>query len=344
MSLRDALERQARACVKLGSPFTARILTLFAERLRPDTPLAERLLTWPGDLGPAAQSVPLRLAGSLHGLVLDGTAPDLAACYPPHEAPGDERLWQAIVAALAAHADRLDAWLDRPPQTNEVGRSAVLIGAGRWLAARIGLPMVLSELGASAGLNLFWDRYALTAEGRTFGPSDPVLTLGPDWTGPLPEDALPHVANRRGVDLTPLDPTIAQHRLRLCAYVWADQPERLARTRAALAAASPAVDAGDAADWLDGRLAKSHPGHLHLVYHTVAWQYFPAATQARAARSLHRAGADASEAAPLAWLGMETDGTDRGAGLTLRLWPGDHRLDLGRADFHGRWIDWQAPG
>ena len=36
----------------------------------------------------------------------------------------------------------------------------------------------------------------------------------------------------------------------------------------------------------------------------------------------------------------EADGETPGAGLTLRLWPGDLRLVLGRACFHGRWVDW----
>jgi hypothetical protein len=40
---------------------------------------------------------------------------------------------------------------------------------------------------------------------------------------------------------------------------------------------------------------------------------------------------------------MEDDGKTPGAGLTLRLWPGDVTLDLGRADFHGRWLDWRSP-
>ena len=40
---------------------------------------------------------------------------------------------------------------------------------------------------------------------------------------------------------------------------------------------------------------------------------------------------------------METDGDKTGAvgaALTLRLWPGDITLGLGRADFHGRWVRW----
>ena len=30
------------------------------------------------------------------------------------------------------------------------------------------------------------------------------------------------------------------------------------------------------------------------------------------------------------------------AALTLTLWPGGESLALGRADFHGRWVTWQA--
>jgi hypothetical protein len=47
--------------------------------------------------------------------------------------------------------------------------------------------------------------------------------------------------------------------------------------------------------------------------------------------------------APLAWFGMEADELRDGAALTLRIWPGYHRIMLGRADFHGRWVKWTAP-
>jgi hypothetical protein len=342
VSLRAALRHQADACAQLGSPFTARLLRLTAERLRPGTAVADRLLAWPGRIDSSGASVPLRLAGTLHGLVLAGKAPRLGALYPPAPAPGDDTLWEAVADALRTHAAWIDAWLDRPPQTNETGRSAVLIAVGRLLAARYGLPLVLSELGASAGLNLIWDRYALALPGRTFGPATPALTLRPDWSGPAPAAATPRVAARRGVDLTPLDPRDPDDVLRLTAYVWPDQADRLTRTRAALAAADAQVDRGDAADWLADRLADPPRDHLHLVYHTVAWQYFPPATQSRARTLIETAGAAASDARPLAWFGMEADDRSPGAGLTLRLWPGDLTIPLGRADFHGRWVDWQV--
>jgi len=153
----------------------------------------------------------------------------------------------------------------------------------------------------------------------------------------------PVFSGRRGADLTPLDPADPSDVLRLCAYLWPDQPERLARTRAALAVARPMVDTADAADWLHSRLRTPCGGRLHLIYHTVAWQYFPGKVQDRARGLIEAAGRLATPDAPIAWLGMEADGTARGAGVTLRLWPGDSRITLGRADFHGRWVEWQDP-
>ena len=87
-----------------------------------------------------------------------------------------------------------------------------------------------------------------------------------------------------------------------------------------------------------GRAAGRHDGALHLVFHTVAWQYFPPATQTRALAAMANAGRQA----PVARLSMEADGTSPGAALTLTLWPGNDTIPLGRADFHGRWVDWRA--
>jgi len=339
--LRRAFRVQARACAELGSPFMARLCGLLADRLDPTGPLGARLFGWPGETGPGGDSVPLRLCGGLNALALRGD-PGLGAVWPPHTAD-EAALWPAIEAAMAREAVFLDSVLDNPPQTNEVRRSAALIAAGHWLAARVGLPMVLSELGASAGLNTIWDRYALALPGgRTLGPAAPALTLTPDWTGPLPPAVPPRVAARAAVDLNPVDLADPGQRLRLLSYLWADQPHRRALTESAIAAGPPRPEQADAIDWLAGRLAVPVPGHLHLVFHTVAWQYFPPAAQARGRALIEAAGRGATARAPLAWLGYEGDGRAPGAALTLRLWPGDRRIALGRADFHGRWIDWRG--
>lgn len=104
------------------------------------------------------------------------------------------------------------------------------------------------------------------------------------------------------------------------------------------------VDKGDAADWLPQRLAQPHPGAIHLVTHTIAWQYFSEDTAKRSLDALEEAGARATPDAPLARLSVEGDNRKgEGAPISLTTWPGGKTTVLGRTDFHGRWIDWNAP-
>lgn len=338
MTLQEAFLDQARSCAALDSPFMDRLLTGLARDWPVHSALDQRCAEWTGDIGPGGASIPLRVAGGLHALVLSGQAPELAVVYPPQNVP-DADLHQAVLAALGRHEPFLLEWMSNAPQTNEVRRSAVLIPAAHWIANRHPRPFVLSELGASGGLNLMFDRFALSAAGQYLGPADPALTLEPRWAGPCPAPAHITVADRRGVDLNPLNPHAEDHALRLFAYLWPDQPHRTALTRAATTVHDARIDQGDAVDWLEGRLNTVPRGHVHLIYHTVAWQYFPPEAQARGTALIEAAGAQATRDSPLAWLGMENDGGD-GAALTLRLWPGDLCISLGRADFHGRWVQW----
>jgi hypothetical protein len=338
-ALAQAMLDQADACDALGSPFMGRLMRVLAGVLPNPSRLSALLATWPGNVGARGAALPLRLAGGLHALVLLGRDPALAAAYPPQIAD-DATLGQAVEAALRVHDDFLCDWVQSPPQTNEVRRSAVLIAAAHWLDAHFGLPLRLSELGASAGLNLMFDTYALVIGKDRYGPEQAAITLTPDWTGPAPGLASPRISRRRGVDLNPLRVTDPADHLRLLAYLWPDQPDRIARTRIAIAGARAPVDKADAIDWLSDQLARPGIGQLHLIYHTIAWQYFPAATQARGRTLIEAAGARASPDAPLAWLSMEADTNPDGAALTVTLWPGYRRYDLGRAGFHGQWVKW----
>jgi hypothetical protein len=145
--------------------------------------------------------------------------------------------------------------------------------------------------------------------------------------------------------LTPFDATTDSLRLR--AYLWPDQPHRRTLTDAALALPHAPVDKADAIDWLTACLPHI-AGRTHMIYTTIAWQYFPAEKQRDGLAMIKAAGAMATPDTPLAFVQMENDGGDNGAALTLRLWPhvigsettgSDQPLTLGRIDFHGRWID-----
>ena len=346
MNLSQAFAAQADTCRTMGSPFMGRLLDVLASDWPTASALGQKFASFDGDVGPAGHSLPLRIAGGLHALVLSGQAPALALVYPPQN-PSETALKTAILDALAQYEPFLLEWTESPPQTNEVRRSSALLAGAHVAFQHFDLPFVISELGASGGLNLTWDRYALDIAGTTYGAANPALTLTPDWKGAPPPVPTPKVAARAGVDLNPLDPRDPQDLLRLTAYLWADQPQRLALTKAAATVANGAVEKGDAIDWLAHRLPAVPEGHLHLIQHTVAWQYFPQEAQARGQALIEAAGAKATTSRPLAWLSMETDGDTTGqvgAALTLRLWPGDITLALGRADFHGRWVDWRWQG
>jgi hypothetical protein len=345
--VRQSFRDQAAACARLGSPFMQRLCSLFAERLAGSNAVFADVLQWPGDPQPSHDSVPLRLCGALHWLVLAGMDARLAQVYPPNEA-ADEALWSAVEGAVQAHEATILARLQSPPQTNEVRRSAVLVPGFLEIARRFpGRPFITSEPGASAGLNMNWDRYRYRLGALAWGAPGSPVALAPDWRGTEPGESLAplRIAERASCDLNPLDGRSPDGQLRLLSYLWADQAERLALTRAALQLLDGhpvQVERADAIEWLRRRLAVPHLNIIHVVYHSIFWQYLSNDMQAVGETLLRTVGARATERAPVAWLRFEEDGAGPGAGLWLTTWPGGLYQNLARADYHGRWIEWRG--
>jgi hypothetical protein len=306
--------------------------------------VAVRILSWPGDPSVAGDALPLRFASALHASVLEGRAPKLAGFYPPHDGKVDDAaLWDAIAEVCRDDAAFILGRLDGAPQTNEVRRSAMVFAGMLTIAEFFRRPLVLSELGASAGLNLHAERYRYRLAGRDLGELGSGVCLAPLWEGSPPPEAEVRVAARAGCDLHPLDPSRAADRLRALSYIWADQADRLALTRAALdlAAGRPErVETSDAIAWLEHRLRGQDDDRVHVVFHTIAWQYLPDESKKRGAALLRQAGSRASAERPLAWLRLEGDGAGPGAALTLTTWPEGEEKMIARADYHGRWVRW----
>lgn len=346
MKTRAAFLKQARTCDAMGSPFTARLCRMLARRLEPGDPVSDLVLDWPDNPEGRASALPLRLAGALHDLVLADADAGLVAVYPPNAARAtDAELWMAVSAAFVRHETEILARLKGPPQTNEPMRSAVLCPGFLTVSARTRLPLVTSEIGASAGLNMVWDRFDYRFGHVPWGRYRSPVVLCPDWIGPTPPLRPARVLERAGCDRSPIDPDDPAARRRLLSFVWPDQPDRVERTAAAigLARAEPErVEAAVAPDWLERRLSEVRPDRVHVVYHSVVWQYLDPDDQDRCEALLRKAGAAATPDAPLAWLRMEGTVTDPDAALTLTLWPDGTTHELARADFHGRWVRWSG--
>ena len=344
--VRQAFRKQAALCHAVGSPLTAQIVATLAEVIDQSTQTGARILDWPGDV--LIDALPLRIAGGLNALVRGQKNARLAALY----ASGSGDFAGVLADALAQHDAVLSAWLESAPQTNEVARSGMLWPGMIEIARRFGPRLELLELGASGGLNLNMDRYGYDFGGVRAGDPASAVQLAPDWAGPLPAVSPVEIVGRRGVDLNPLDltdRTVADHML---AYIWPDQPLRLARAEAAIAilcAHPPVIDRADGADWIVEQLARPQcEGVTRVVYHSIALQYFPPDARARVRDAIGEAGARATPARPLAWLAMEfRDTVSTAPELTLSCWPGSGQVErLATLHPHGASIIWgsAAPG
>src|SRR5262249_29142617 len=141
----------------------------------------------------------------------------------------------ALCETLETNFDEVRRRLADQVQTNEVSRCAALLGGFIYVAGRTGLPLRLREIGTSAGLNLFWDRYSYDQDGEhLWGRPDSAVSIACEWHGrPQHLDAAVSVVERRGCDLTPVDIRDPSQVRMLESFVWPDQLRRLVQLRAA---------------------------------------------------------------------------------------------------------------
>jgi hypothetical protein len=329
---------QAGWCRRLGSPLYATLIERAGADLEAGGPVWR--VVEPYADRPFNFAHHLRLMAATHKLALAGEAPKLAAHYPSTGGDGDvEGAWHAFMALLE---ERDDITLDRAVQTNEVGRSAALLGGFLTVAHETGLGLRVLELGASAGLNLRWDRFRYEAPDWAWGDTSSPLVVRAEYEGgrpPLPPAVW--VVERAGCDAQPIDPTTDDGALTLESFVWPEQLERLELLRAAIEVArrTPAtVEQASAADWLERRLAEQRGGAATVIYHSIVWGYLTDDDRARITELIHAAGDQAAEAKPLAWLRMEpgADQTD----ITLTIWPPGDEHKLATAGYHGTPVRW----
>ena len=202
--------------------------------------------------------------------------------------------------------------LSRATQTNEAARCAALLP----LLSSFDGPLALIEVGASAGLCLYPDRYSYAYDGRRVGGPSPVHLSSTTSGGvPVPE-RLPEVVARIGVDLNPLDPADPETRAWLRALVWPgpSAEDRLRRLDAAcdIARREPAVLlTGDARERLPDALEHVPDGCTPVVFHTAVLAYL--------GQDDREAFTAAVRALPVRWIAQEAPGVVPGTGEV----PGD---------------------
>ncbi len=342
-ALAERFRWQAPHCERLGSSLYAELCRRAADDVEAGGPVLDVLAGHEHDS--YESMLQLRLLGAVHRLALTGAAPALAGHYPSTGGDGAvEPLWEAFRATVAEQPGQLRELIERPVQTNEVGRSRALVLGFAEAARRTGLPLRVLELGSSGGLNLGWDRFRYESGAFVFGDRSSSVRFADFHEGAeLPAaPAGVKVVERAGCDERPVDVTVADGRDTLRAYTWADQLERFCDLEGALEVARtvPAtVERSAALPWLTRRLAEPVPGACTVVFHSIVMQYVDPDERAAIDALFEQAGARATVDAPLARLALEPG--DDYAHLRLSVWPQGRMTLLAECGYHGLPVRWR---
>ena len=299
----------------------------------------------------AGQPPPNMLWAAVQYLLLRGADHPLAAHYPA--VSGAERPMEPAAPLFKdfcrLHRGEIAELLRaRRTQTNVVRRCTCLLPAFSIVAREARQPLALIDLGASAGLNLLFDRYGyryarggaeiarwndgarvqMEAEVRG-GGSLPALE---------PEIA---VASRAGADLNVIDPSDEDQLLWLRALIWPEHVERHQRlidAAAELASSDARLIQADAAEALPRLIAEAPPDAAITVLHTVAAYQFPKETL----RSIERTLIQASDERPIwrVWLEALPDSPEPRYELAIRRYRSANAETqrLAITSPHGWWI------
>ena len=301
-------------------------------------------------LTPLGQPIPNLLFAAVHYLMLGGTHHPLAAFYPDltgeMTATGDP--FPAFQSFCAQHAATIELLLrSRRVQTNEVRRSACLLPAFAVVAERIpSRPFALVEVGASAGLNLFWDRYRYDyGPAGMCGETSSPVTLRCEMRGsapPLTGSGFPPVVARVGIDLHPVDARDADETLWLRALIWPEHSDRmdlLQRSLDIVRLAPPEMIAGDALDVLPAVLDMTPPDATLCVFHSLTLNQFSREGRAQFAAVL----AEQSRRRPIFEVSLEYRQREAPPHLDVLRYEGGERVEdemLAVCHPHGRWMEW----
>jgi hypothetical protein len=340
-SLPELFRLQAHYCRILESPLYAHLLEQAATDFERGGSTARALA--PHEQDEPKTMLSLRFMGAVHRAVLQGRAPELAALYPSVGGRVDlERVWPVFSETLERLGGELHDDIALPVQTNEVARSAGLLGGFLTVAQRTSLPLRVLEVGASAGLNLRFDRYRYETHARAWGDANSLVRL----RGIIEGDSFPwsvkaEVVERLGCDAAPLEPASDRDCLLLRSFVWPDQTARFELLNAALAFARSTpveVEQADAGRWIARQLERPAGGRATVVFHSMVMMYLSDESRERMIAAIEGAGRSATAAAPLAWLRMELGGDE--ADVLLTLWPGGEERLIAKAGYQGQAVRW----
>ncbi len=260
-----------------------------------------------------------------------------------------------FVGAEAGPFEAFQSWLSqnwaavrqvattRSTQTNEVGRCAILLPALAGLAG----PLALIEVGASAGLCLYPDRFSYEYKSTTASTlvrGESAVVLSCEASGPVPVPAhVPKIVWRAGIDLNPVAVESDDDIRWLRTLIWPEHDHRRERFDAAVEIARiepPYLVRGDLNEEIGSLVAQAPAGATVVVFHSAVLAYVAREDRVRFAETM--------KVLPVHWISNESLGAspDFETQLPRPIWNGAQtvltldRVPIAFAAPHGQSLQW----
>jgi hypothetical protein len=300
-----------------------------------------------------SKPVPMIFLAAVHFLLLNGASHPIAEYFPDiHPEPPylEAGIYPLFRDFCFQHQDEIKKLITTyHVQTNEVRRCACLLPAFGIAAAKAqGRPLAFVEIGASAGLNLFWDRYGYdygngTIYGNRISPVQLTCTVRGEIRPPFPE-TFPQIISRIGIDLNPIDVWDPSAVNWLKAFIWPEHTVRFELLHRAIEIARnnpPDLRKGDALKILSGVIDALPSDSYPCLYHSfVSNQMLPEEHNA-----LDTIFADHGSKRNLCSISIDLSDKYKYPRLELLSYIGGvktHR-HLANCSGHSRWLEWCEP-
>lgn len=290
------------------------------------------------------QPIPNLLFGAVHYLLLKGKEHQLKEYFP------------SIVGNPKSYKESFEFFKDfcfkyrkeiesilitRLVQTNEVRRCAYLYPAFCATYEKARKPLALIEIGTSAGLQLFWDKYSYSyGTGNIYGNKGSKLNITAEIRGentPILHFTPPPVSTRIGLDLNTIDLNDEEEKLWLKSLIWPEHRERLSMLEEAasyIKESTVSLVDGDGISLLSEYVEGIPEDSVICIFHTHVANQIPIEKNKQLLQTVETIGKERDV------FHIYNNIQDRYLHLDYYLDGMESHNTIAETDGHGRWFEW----
>lgn len=290
------------------------------------------------------QPIPNLLFGAVHYLLFKGKGKRLGDYYPSiTDNPKKDMLWafQAFRELCLTNDECIKEILQtKLVQTNEVRRCAYLYPAFCYIYEKINQPLALIEIGTSAGLQLFWDRYCYSyGNGKKYGNLQSTVHITSKSKGnPIFQENVPIVESRIGLDLHISNLNDSEDYLWLQALIWPEHHERrdlFERAANYVKENSPRLIEGDGIYLLPNIVKSISTESVICIFHTHVANQIPTKKKHDLLNYIRQIGLTRNV------VHLYNNMFDAELHLDYFLGGKEYNKLIGKTDGHGKWFEWK---